>query len=388
LVAQILILKKFIAMKSLHLVLAFILLSNLSLAQTAEELFAEGKQLRTDKKSAEAIKKFQQAVNLKPDYYEASYEMGWCMNDTKDYTGALSTLRKARVGWSHIPKVWFELGYAFDKLNMIDSAVKCYTKCLALKPDYSLAYKQLGTVEYTKDNFQNAVDHWKKFIDIKGGVVDDYLFWYRMGFCHNALKDYTKALEYLKKSEELKKDYLNTYLEMGFASSRLKKNDDAIAYYNKAITVDPNSHVPYNGIAEVYRDNIKDCNKAMEWYRKSFDVKPKERKACFGFGYCMNSQGRYSEAISYLKTAIEQESDYTAAYTELGYAYYMTGNNADALTNLNKSISLNPAGANPYYYAALVYIAQKNKTKAQEMANGYKKAGKDISSLQQKINAL
>jgi len=379
-------------MKStLHLVLAFVLFSTYSFAQTAEEFYNEGVKLKEEKKSAEAIKKFQSALDLKPNYYAASYEMGWCMNDTKDYTGALSTLRKARVGWSSIPKVWFELGYAFDKLNMIDSAVKSYYKCLELKPDYSLAYKQLGTIEYQKDNYQTALDHFKKFIDIKtaaGAPIDDYLFWYRKGFMENAQKQYENALAALKKSEEYKKDYINTYLEMGFASSRLKRTDEAITYYNKAMAIDPKSHIPYNGIAEVYRDFVKDIDKAMEWYRKSLDIKSKERKACFGMGYCLNSKGRYSEAISYLKTAIEQEDTYTAAYTELGYSYYMTNSNADALKNLNKAISLNPSTANAYYYAALVYILEKNKTKAQEMVDGYKRAGKDASSLQQKVNAL
>ena len=378
-------------MKILHLVLSFVFLSSYCIAQTAESYYNEGVKLKDEKKSAEAIKKFEQAISLKQDYYAALYERGWCMNDTKDYTGALSTLRKARVGWSSTHKVWFELGYAFDKLNMIDSAVTCYNKCLSLKPDYSLAYKQLGTIEYNKDNYLTALEHFKKFIDIKnaaGAPIDDYLFWYRKGFMENAQKQYENALAALKKSEELKKDYLNTYLEMGYASSRLKRNDDAIAYYNKAMAVDPKSHIPYNGIAEVYRDNIKDCDKAMEWYQKSFGVKAKERKACFGMGYCLNSKGRYSEAISYLKTAIEQETDYVAAYTELGYAYYMTSNNTDALTHLNKAISLNPNTANPYYYAALVYINQKNKTKAQEMVNGYRRAGKDGGDLQKKIDAL
>jgi tetratricopeptide (TPR) repeat protein len=379
-------------MKStLHLVLAFVLFSTYSFGQTAEEFCAEGKKLKEEKKSAEAIKKFQQAINLKTNYYEAHYEMGWCMNDTKDYTGALSTLRKAREGWPSIPKVWFETGYAFDKLNMIDSAVICYTKCLSLKPDYSLAYKQLGTIEYQRENYVTALDHYKKFIDIKnaaGAPIEDYLFWYRKGFMENVQKQYDNALASLKKSEEYKKDYLNTYLETGFAYSRLKRTDDAITYYTKAMSIDPNSYIAYNGIAEVYRDVVKDIDKAMEWYRKSLDKKAKERKASFGMGYCLNSKGRYSEAISYLKTAIEQENTYTAAYTELGYSYYMTNNNTDALTNLNKAISLNPSTANAYYYAALVYILEKNKTKAQEMVDGYKKAGKDASSLQQKVNAL
>jgi tetratricopeptide (TPR) repeat protein len=71
-------------------------------------------------------------------------------------------------------------------------------------------------------------------------------------------------------------------------------------------------------------------------YKKTLVINPKERKACFGMGYCLNRTEKYNEAIPYFKTAIEQESTYTAAYTELGYSYYMMSNNTDALINLNK----------------------------------------------------
>src|SRR5204863_857840 len=376
-------------MKPHHLLAIFtFIIPVISFSQTAEDLYDEGRQLKDEKKSAEAIKKFQAALDLKPGYTEARYEMGWCLNDTKDYTKAISTLRMARVGWPAVPKVWFELGYAFEKTNQNDSAVVCYNKCISLKPDYSLAYKQLGYIDYINENYTSALERLKKFAELKNGTVEDYLFWYRKGFMENAAKDYNASKVSLNNSVKYKTDYINTWLELGFACKNLKENDEAISYYNEAMKIDPKSHIPYNGIGEVYRDNYKDMTKAMEWYQKSLGVKKDERKACFGMGYCYNNLEKYNEAIPYLKKEIEQESTYTAAYTELGYSYYMLKNNSDALINLNKSISLNPNGANPYYYAALVYIQLKDKAKAQEMVNGYKRAGKDATSIQQKVDAL
>ena len=61
-------------------------------------------------------------------------------------------------------------------------------------------------------------------------------------------------------------------------------------------------------------------NEAMTWYLKALEVKPKERKACFGLGYCLNSQQKYADAIPYLRTAIAEEATYTAAWVELGYS--------------------------------------------------------------------
>lgn len=376
--------KNFIAIAAI----AGTLLSHAS-AQTAESLYNEGVKLREEKKSAEALVKFRQAVSIDKNYYAALYEIGWCSNDVKDYTGAMSSLRKARVGWSNIPKVHFELGYAFDKLNMTDSAIVSYTECLRLKPDYSLAHKQLGLIDYAKDRYADALAKFASYIYHSKNEITDYLFWYRKGFCENAEKKFTEAKESLQKSLSFKKDYINTYLELGFACSRLKDADGAINWYNEAIKLDPQSHIGYNGIGEVYRDVKKDIDMAISWYKKTLEVKPGERKAHFGLGYCFNSKGRYDEAITNLKKAIESEPDYTAAYVELGYSYYMTGRNADALAQFQKALELNPKNENARYYAGLVYINQRDKTKAQQMATELQQlASKNAAALQEKVNKM
>ncbi|HEX2629052.1 MAG TPA: tetratricopeptide repeat protein, partial [Chitinophagaceae bacterium] len=219
--------------------------------------------------------------------------------------------------------------------------------------------------------------------------ISDYLYWYRKGFCYNTMKNYTDAVASLEKSLMYKTDYINTYLELGYAKSRMRQDDDAIANYKKAIELDPKSHIGYNGIGEVYRDYKKDINEAMNWYKKSLEINPTERKASFGMGYCLNSQGKYSDAIGYLKTAIEKEPTYTAAFVEIGYAYYMTDRGEDAITNLNKALSLNSANENARYYLTLVYIGKKNKVMAQQMVDELKKlSSKHVAKLQPKVDAM
>ena len=355
----------------------------------AQEWYDRGVNLKAEKKSHEAITAFKEAIKLKSDYKEAIYEMGWCQNDTKDYVGAIASLRKARTLWAVIPKVHFELGYAFDKLNLIDSAMVSYNECLRLKPDYSLAYKQLGTIAYNKDNYPMGLQHFGSYIANSKLEITDYLFWYRKGFMENAEKKYTEAKESLQKSLMYKKDYINTYLELGFAATKMKQADDAINWFSEAMKLDAKSHVPYNGIAEVYRDIKKDMDMAMSWYQKTLAVKIDERKACFGMGYCLNNKGSYSEAVTYLKKAIQQESDYTAAYVELGYSHYMLRDNSSALENFNKALTLNPKNENARYYSGLVYINQKDKTMAQKMVEELKALNsRNATSLQEKVDKM
>lgn len=360
-----------------------------SYSQSAETLYKEGLQLKEDKKAREAAGKFMDALALNKDYTEARYELGWCQNDMKAYSGAIENLRVVRKTWNNIPKVFFELGYAFSKYGMPDSALVALRRCLELKPDYSLAFKELGNIYYDRDDYTQALDNFNKYIINAKAAITDYLFWYRKGFMENAAKDFNSARVSLLNSLQYKTDYLNTYLELGFSNSRLKLNDSAIYYFQRAIEVDPKSHIAYNGIGEVYRDNYKDYDKSMEWYRKALTINSKERKANFGIGFCLNAQKKYSEAIPYLKQAIESEATYTAAYVELGFSLYKTAAYTEAINSLNKALELNPKNENARYYAVLVYEVQKNKIMAQEMVDQLKVLNsKYVNELQERVNKM
>lgn len=358
-------------------------------AQDAQTYFNDGKKLKDQGRIEDAQLKFRQAVAAKPDYTEALYEWGWCQNDLKDYEGAITSLKKVRASWDNVAKVHFELGYAFQKSGKTDSAISSYNHCLSIKQDYSLAFKQLGGIAYEKEDYYTALEQYKKYEAAAKSEIKDYLYWYRKGFSNNALKDYTSAKTALQQSLVYKNDYFNTYLELGFAATKLKQDDEAIGYFKKAIEIDPQSHIPYNGIGEVYRDNKKDMTEAMNWYQKTLSINAMERKGNFGMGYCLNSKGKYSEAITYLKKAIEKEPDYVAAHVELGYSLYQTGMNTEAISYLNKAISLNPKNENSRYYLTLIYVSQKNKDKAQKAVDELRSlSSRHVSQLQAKVDEL
>lgn len=342
-------------------------------AQADTLLFNEGVSLKRAGKFREAFDKFQSVIGKNPGYTEAIYEYGWCQSELKDYQGALTSFRKIRNQWAGMAKLHFEMGYAFQQIDRPDSALVAYDRCLSINPNYSGVFKQKAFLAYNKDKFEEALDHFAKYEQLAKQEIKEYLYWYRKGYSLNALKKYTEAKEALYKSRGYNDKYSNTHLEIGFACTKLKQDDEAIGSFQRAIDLEPKSHVGYNGIAEVYRDNKKNMEEAMTWYRKTLSFNATERKANFGMGYCLNSLQKYAEAIPYLQQAVNSEKTYSAAYTELGYAYFKNGLYDDALLNLNKSIELNPKNQNPYYYATLLHIARGNKADAQRMVDELKR---------------
>jgi tetratricopeptide (TPR) repeat protein len=358
-------------------------------AQEAVDFYKQGLALKTEKKYREAIESFSKAVNLKSGYGEGLFELGWCYNEIQDYKMATDHLIKALEAWPGVPKVYFELGYAYEKTAKTDSAIALYNRCLIYKPDYLNAYKQLASIAFNQKNYALALTHYNKAISRIAGDIKDNLFWYRKGYCENSTEDYTNAKTSLLTSLSYKKDDLNTLLELGFAYKQLKNNESAIDYYKQAIELNTQNHVGYNGIGDVFRDNIKNMEEAIAWYKKTLDINPKERKGNFGIGYCLNSTGQYEAAIPYLKTAIDSEPNYTAALVELGYSHYKTDNYNEAIAYLTTAAGLNNRNINARYYLGLVYLKQKNKEKAQQMADELKNLGSKYSEeLQKKVNEL
>ena len=356
---------KYLVVKTVFFI-AVIMSSGFLYAQDANTYYKEGLSLKEQKKSREAMEQFKKALALQPVFPAAVYELGWCQNDLKDYTGAIVSLRKARNGWSDIPKVYFELGYAFEKTIQYDSARVSYEKCIELNPGHSGAYRQLGYIAYEKNDNPAALAFFREYEQRAKTVPVDYLYWFRKGYCNNAVKQYDSARVALLKSLEYKKNYINTYLELGFAATKQLKADEAIGYFNTAIQLEPKNHIPYNGIGEVYRDVKKDIEQAMNWYRKTLELNENERKGNFGMGYCLNAKGLYAEAITYLRRAIASEATYAAAYVELGYSLYKIKNYTEAGFNLRKAIEISPKNENAHYYLVIMYVEQKPRRYAKK----------------------
>src|SRR5688572_16219862 len=134
-------------------------------AQTSSsvEYYQKGNELRTQKKYADAVVAYKNALAIDPKNKEARYELGWCQNELKEYNNAITTLRNARELWPTSPRVFFELAYAFEKTNNTDSAIANYNRCLDINTSYSGAYRQLGYIAYNKEEYNKALEYFKSY---------------------------------------------------------------------------------------------------------------------------------------------------------------------------------------------------------------------------------
>ena len=103
---------------------------------------------------------------------------------------------------------------------------------------------------------------------------------------------------------------------------------------------------------------------------------------------CYNDMEKYNSAVPYLNKAIEIDSKYVSAITELGYSDYALENYDDALVQFKKALAIDKTELS-FYYAGLCYVGKKQKNDALKMYDELKVMKSDYADkLKKKIDAL
>jgi tetratricopeptide (TPR) repeat protein len=151
-----------------------------------------------------------------------------------------------------------------------------------------------------------------------------------------------KVPEAIAKVEEAvtaKPDLTAGYEALAHLYLRNKNYDKAIDRANKALEIDTDNQDMFTVLTEAYTAK-GDKAKAAE-YRKKL---PADAASMFNDAARLINSGKDAEAEPLLKSAIAANDKFAPAYYELGMLYVRTQKNADAKTNLQKYLELEPSG--------------------------------------------
>jgi tetratricopeptide (TPR) repeat protein len=148
-----------------------------------------------------------------------------------------------------------------------------------------------------------------------------------------------EAIAKLEEAVAAKPDLTAGYEALAKLYLRSKNYDKAIDRANKALEIDTDNQDMFSVLAESYTAK-GDKTKAAE-YRKKL---PADATAMFNEAARLINTGKDGEAEPLLKGAIAANDKFAQAYYELGMIYVRTQKNADARTNLQKYLELEPKG--------------------------------------------
>lgn len=198
-----------------------------------------------------------------------------------------------------------------------------------------------------KEYFQKALKLGKQTIKMYPNNPESYLC---LGIAHYGLGNTKKAMEYLKKAEELTNDNEKLaiiYRYMGETLFKIRKLNEALIYLNKAIklTKHPNENMAHvlNKIANIYHRE-KNLEKASEYYKEAFKIGKKENmneefmmRTAYDLRYVLFRLGRNKDIIEIFEDLLSYGSNNNNLYIvclseiNLGSTYLEMGNKDTAI---------------------------------------------------------
>jgi Tfp pilus assembly protein PilF len=215
-----------------------------------------------------AVKCYEKALAIKPDFAEAHNNLGVTIQDLGQLNTAVRSFEKALALKPDYAEAHNNLGIVLMKLHQPDAAVKSYKNAIAIKPDYAKAYNNLGNT----------------FME--------------MGQVKIAVKSYEKALA-------LKPDYVGVHNNLGISFTELGQLDAAVKCYEKALALKPDfAEAHYNlSTHKKYMASDPQISK-MQSLLSSDMLSPSDRRhLCFALAKVNENLDNQDELFKYLHEA-------------------------------------------------------------------------------------
>ena len=140
------------------------------------------------------------------------------------------------------------------------------------------------------------------------------LKYYNLGLDEGKKENWQKAIDYYKKALVYDPEFAFAYDNIGICYRRLGKYDEAIEAYESSLKIDPNGEMPLQniGIAYIYK---KEYKKAVKSYERLAKIDPKNPEVFYGLGNI------YAQYLAEYEKALENLCQAYVLYIEMKSPY-------------------------------------------------------------------
>jgi len=159
-----------------------------------------------------------------------------------------------------------------------------------------------------------------------------------------------RAVGHLEEAISIHPQYKNAYLLLGNAHNYLKNYEQSIAYYQKALELDPdyeqarsNLGITYKDAGKYYGQERQELGKSIQYLRKAYEILPQEFEVARLLGVAHGMRGNTSKAVEYFTKATELSPENANAWFDLGTAYINAGQPALGQQYHQKAVKMDPS---------------------------------------------
>ncbi len=308
----------------------------------------------------EALRYFEEAVRLNPNYPEAHNNLGYILAGRKNLAEAIPHYLAALKNRPRYPDALNNLGNAFLEQGKLDDAIEQYYAALKIRSAYSLARNNLGYALMRKGKLDEAIAHLRIALEIDPNY----------GFAHDNLgtalvrqKKYEEAIEHFRAAIRLEPSQVDAHLNLASALSDLGRDDEAAAEFAAVTKLAPNRPDAWNslGIASAMKGNL---NEATRYFSEALRAQPTNNTALGNLGNVFAQQKKFDEAISDYSAALRIDGNDAGTHNNLANVLVELGRFDEAVQHYQAAIKLQPEDASFRFHCGLALLRQGQRDEA------------------------
>ena len=179
-----------------------------------------------------AIKSYEEAIAIKPDYAKAHFNLAGTLHDLGQLDAAIISYEKTIEIKSDFAEAHNNLGNVFKELQQDDAAIQSYKKALVINPQYVESQYSLGNIFQELGQFESAIKCYEKVLVIKPNFAEVYN---NLGNALNKLLQKDEAIKFYEKAIAIKSDYAGAYANLASVLKDLKRLEEALVIYESEI---------------------------------------------------------------------------------------------------------------------------------------------------------
>ena len=195
-------------------------------------------------------------------------------------------------------------------------------------------------------------------------------------------KYYDEASGMFELVDSLDKDDFSLWEKIGYSHDRMHRYDKAVEWYQKSEIVNPENKWLVKKLALALKNGGKP-EKALKYYKKALTAEPENFHLLMSYGESLLSSGQTEEALKQFYHALYLKPDKIAPQRAVAWTELLNHNPEKALEIYKKLISENSADQNDRLNGAHAALAMDRFKEAVDLYNGFvnNSPDKDIKNL-------
>lgn len=292
----------------------------------------------------------QQAQELAPDDCDLLSDRGLVLLAKEDYLAALDCFEQAIALDPAMSAAWNNLGVAFQHLQRLDEAERCWRKTLELKPEHRDALINLGNLSCEQGKNAEA-------LDLFGQLLQHYpqeaMSWRVTAKALSQAGLYEQALHYIHQALQLSPDCTDCLTEQGLILRYLHRYEEALLSYQKVGVAEPDSADADNNCG-VILDDMKRHEEAQHYYKQALQKQPTHTDARFNYAVNLEKQELWEPALYCYQQLAHDQPQHISAWHGLGSILLRQRRLNDALGCYRRALMLSPDNADLWHDCAIV----------------------------------